>query len=102
MKKWPQELENILNDRGFSRFQIAVYEAVLKVPPGSFTTYSRVAKRIKHPRAARAVANTLAKNPLPLIIPCHRVIRQDGSIGGYKWGKRLKKRLLKLESLLSR
>lgn len=101
MKKWPRELENILRNRGFSGFQTAVYLAVLEIPAGSFTTYSRIAKRIKRPRSARAAANALAKNPLPVVIPCHRVIRQDGAIGGYKWGEGLKKKLLKLESLLS-
>jgi O-6-methylguanine DNA methyltransferase len=99
MKKQPGELLNILTDRGFSKFQIAVYKATLKIPIGQTRTYSQIAKQIKRPKAVRAVANALAKNPLPLVIPCHRVIRKDGNIGGYRWGKRLKKKLIQLEKI---
>jgi O-6-methylguanine DNA methyltransferase len=97
MRKWQEELLSILAAKGFSKFQIEVYKTTLKIPFGWTMSYTRIARQIKCPRAVRAVANALAKNPLPLVIPCHRVIRKDGQPGGYKLGKRLKKRLLRLE-----
>jgi methylated-DNA-[protein]-cysteine S-methyltransferase len=71
-----------------------------KVKYGQTTTYSHLAQMARSPRAARAVGNILAKNPLPLIIPCHRIIRADGSTGGFTapQGTKLKKRMLKLET----
>lgn len=90
---------NILTTSGFSEFQISVYKATLAIPAGQTRTYSQMARQIKRPRAVRAVANALAANPLPLVIPCHRVIRKDGSMGGYRWGKDKKKKLLALERL---
>lgn len=73
-----------------------------KITYGRTVTYSRLAQMARSPRAARAVGNILAKNPLPLIIPCHRIIRADGSPGGFSavGGINLKKRMLKLETTL--
>ncbi len=84
-----------------SFFAKKVYRVVLGIPMGEVRTYKWVAKKTGRPKASRAVANILKKNPLPLIIPCHRVIRKDGSAGGYLWGKKFKKRLLELEKTLS-
>jgi len=97
MKKWQEGLLNILTSKGFSEFEVAVYKATMQIPRGKTKSYSQIAKRIKRPRAIRAVANALAKNPLPLVIPCHRVIRKDGGLGGYSWGKIEKEKLLRLE-----
>jgi len=99
MKKLPEELLNILKSKGFSKFQISVYKATFAIPPGQTRSYSQIAAHIRRPAAARAVANTLAKNPMPLVIPCHRVIRADGNIGGYRWGKDNKKKLLAEEKI---
>lgn len=84
-----------------SSFAKKVYRVVLRIPLGEVRTYKWVAKKIGRPKAFRAVANILKKNPLPLIIPCHRVIRKNGSVGGYLWGKKFKERLLELEKALS-
>jgi methylated-DNA-[protein]-cysteine S-methyltransferase len=64
-------------------FQIKVWNELMKIPVGQKTTYKEVAIAIGHPNSARAVANACASNPQPVMIPCHRVIRSDGSLGGY-------------------
>jgi O-6-methylguanine DNA methyltransferase len=69
----------------------------MKIPPGKTRTYAWVAEKIGKPKATRAVAQALHRNPWPLIIPCHRVVASDGSIGGYAYGISLKKLLLLLE-----
>ncbi len=80
-------------------FERKVLLACTKIPAGQTRTYSQLAQQIGKPHAARAVGNALAKNPLAPIIPCHRVIRNDGSLGGYsaKGGTRRKRALLKNE-----
>ena len=82
-------------------FQLTVWSYLKTIPPGSVKTYSQVAKAIGKPLAVRAVANAIGKNPFPPIIPCHRVIRSDGSLGGYsgKGGIRTKRLLLKREGI---
>ena len=85
-----------------SKFQLKVWSYLRKIPLGSVKTYSQVAKGIGNPLAARAVANAVGKNPYPPKIPCHRVIRSDGSLGGYsgKGGVKTKKMLLKKEGII--
>ena len=82
-------------------FQIKVWKAIAKIPKGKVKTYKELAKSISMPKAARAVANACGKNPYPVKIPCHRVIRSDGKIGGYsgKGGAKMKKSLLKNEGV---
>ena len=82
-------------------FQLKVWNYLKKIPRGSVTTYSQVAKAIGKPFAVRAVANAIGKNPYAPKIPCHRVIRSDGSLGGYsgKGGTRTKRLLLKKEGI---
>ena len=82
-------------------FQKKVWSALLKIPKGKTLTYKQLAKNIDNPKAVRAVGNAVGKNPLPIIIPCHRVIKSDGSLGGYsgKGGVKTKKMLLKKESV---
>jgi len=84
-----------------SKFQIKVWNCLKKIPKGKLRTYSQVAKDIKKPLAVRAVANAIGKNPFPPKIPCHRVIRTDGGLGGYsgKGGINTKKKLLKKEKI---
>ncbi len=81
---------------GFSEFQKAVLNACKSIKFGQTINYGELAKQLGQPLASRAVGNALAKNPLPLIIPCHRVIRSDGSLGGFSApaGLSLKRRLL--------
>ena len=83
-------------------FQLKVWAYLKKIPRGSVKTYSQVAKAIGKPLAVRAVANAIGKNPYAPKIPCHRVIRSDGTIGGYsgKGGIQQKRRLLRLEKVL--
>ena len=85
-----------------TKFQVKVWAFLKKIPRGSVKTYSQVAKAIGKPRAVRAVANAIGKNPYAPIIPCHRVIRSDGSLGGYsgKGGIKTKKLLLKKEGVI--
>ena len=85
-----------------TKFQIKVWRYLMKIPRGSVKTCSQVAKGIGEPFAVRAVANAIGKNPNPPIIPCHRVIRTDGTIGGYsaKGGVKTKKLLLKIEGVM--
>jgi methylated-DNA-[protein]-cysteine S-methyltransferase len=82
-----------------TKFQIKVWKAISKIPRGQVRTYKELAKIIKKPKAARAVANACGKNPYPIKIPCHRVIRSDGSLGGYsgRGGVITKKDILKKE-----
>jgi AraC family transcriptional regulator of adaptative response/methylated-DNA-[protein]-cysteine methyltransferase len=78
-------------------FQWRVYQAIQSIPPGTTKTYSKLAEEIGSPRAARAVAGACASNPVPIIIPCHRVVRKDGGLGGYTGGIELKEKLLRHE-----
>jgi methylated-DNA-[protein]-cysteine S-methyltransferase len=84
-----------------TKFQLKVWEYLKKIPRGSVKTYSQVAKSIGKPLAVRAVANAIGKNPYAPRVPCHRVIRSDGSLGGYsgKGGIKTKKLLLKKEGI---
>ncbi len=84
-----------------SKFQIKVWNYLEKIPFGKVRTYSQVAKAIGMPFAVRAVANAIGKNPFPPKIPCHRVIRANGSIGGYsgKGGIKRKRVVLKKEGI---
>lgn len=79
-----------------SDFEKSVYEALLKIPYGEVLTYKQLATKINRPKAYRAVGNANAKNKIPIIIPCHRVVASNG-IGGYSGGLWRKNRLLKLE-----
>ncbi len=85
-----------------TKFQVKVWKYLKKIPKGTVKTYSQVAKSIGKPSSIRAVANAIGKNPFPPQIPCHRVIRSDGSLGGYsgKGGVETKKNLLKKEGIL--
>jgi AraC family transcriptional regulator of adaptative response/methylated-DNA-[protein]-cysteine methyltransferase len=79
-------------------FQRRVWEALQAIPRGATKSYSKIAADIGHPKAARAVARACAINPVAVAIPCHRVVREDGALGGYRWGVDRKKKLLALEA----
>ncbi|MGA9979789.1 MAG: methylated-DNA--[protein]-cysteine S-methyltransferase, partial [Candidatus Sulfotelmatobacter sp.] len=78
-------------------FQRRVWTYLQTIPFGATRSYSQVAKGIGQPRATRAVARACATNPVAVAIPCHRVVREDGSMGGYRWGMERKKALLEIE-----
>ena len=84
-----------------TEFQIKVWNELKKIPIGETKTYKEIAKLIGSPKAARAVANACGKNPYPITIPCHRVVRSDGGLGGYsgKGGVKTKRQLLENERL---
>lgn len=76
-----------------------IYDILVRIPEGKVTTYGDIAKALGRPGASRAIGRILNKNPNPIIVPCHRVVMSDGSIGGYAFGKARKKELLKKEGL---
>ena len=86
-----------------TKFQIKVWNSISRIPRGEVRTYKDLAIEIKKPKSARAVANACGKNPYPIKIPCHRVIRSDGKIGGYsgKGGVKTKRKLLKNEGYIN-
>ncbi len=84
-----------LQDTG--EFQARVLAHATRIPYGETSSYAELARRIGHPRASRAVGNALGANPVPILIPCHRVIRGDGSWGHYAFGAPMKTALLQLE-----
>jgi AraC family transcriptional regulator of adaptative response/methylated-DNA-[protein]-cysteine methyltransferase len=79
-------------------FQMRVWAALREIPPGTTRTYTEIAAAIGRPKAVRAVAGACAANPAALVVPCHRVVRADGNMGGYKWGAERKRRLLATEA----
>jgi methylated-DNA-[protein]-cysteine S-methyltransferase len=111
--RWRRELDEYFEgvrrtfDLGIDRRMIRgiardVLTATARVPFGRTTTYREIAERIGHPRAARAVGNALGGNPIPVVIPCHRVVRAGGAVGGYGGGPERKRALLTLEGALPR
>lgn len=112
-KKSPEIEEKIKNYLGSSReitgiepefltgseFEKKIWKAAFSIPSGVTTSYGKLAGMAGYPSAARAAGNALGKNPIMIIVPCHRVIRGDGGIGGFFAGTNLKKKLLQLEAL---
>lgn len=80
-------------------FEKAVWGALVEIPWGATQSYGRVAARLSNPGAARAVGGACGANPLPIIVPCHRVLSGDGTIGGYSGGLDIKRRLLEIEGV---
>ena len=83
-------------------FEKKVLKITSKIPLGQVRSYKWVASKIGAPKAIRAVGSALKKNPFPIIIPCHRVIKSDGSLGGYARGKKIKKKLLLFEKYIAK
>ena len=86
---------------GGTDFQREVWDALCKIPAGATLSYTEVANKIGRPKAVRAVAGACAGNRIAVVIPCHRVVRNDGSISGYRWGVERKRRLLEREKSLN-
>lgn len=84
---------------GGTKFQRAVWEAMRSIPLGGTVSYGELARKAGYPRAARAVGQAVGHNPIPLLIPCHRVIASDGTLGGFGGGPELKRALLKQEGV---
>ena len=84
-----------------TNFQIMVWQALLRLPEGALVAYGDLARALAHPGAARAVAGAVARNPVACLIPCHRVIRETGALGGYRWGLERKAALLAREAARS-
>jgi len=97
MKKIPRDI--LKKMQNYPVFYVKVWKACFKIPAGKTLTYSQIARRIGAPKAARAVGMALGKNPFAPIIPCHRVVRADGKVGGYSGmgGIRKKMEMLKYE-----
>jgi methylated-DNA-[protein]-cysteine S-methyltransferase len=85
-----------------SAFQQKVLRAEHAIPRGRVSTYNLIAKHVDNPNGARAVGTALATNPFPIVIPCHRVIRSDGALGGYQGGLKMKRTLLEMEGIVFR
>ena len=119
--RWPKasyEKDTIFSDKEFksildqtkrvelcligSKLQIHVWKALLKIPPGKVISYTTLAKHIGKPKAVRTVATAIGKNPLCWLIPCHRVLRANGDLGGYHWGLNVKKNMLTYESQINK
>ncbi|MCJ7604465.1 MAG: methylated-DNA--[protein]-cysteine S-methyltransferase [Dehalococcoidales bacterium] len=94
----PVEFPDRLDLAGATPFQQAVWQAARRIPYGETRSYAWVAEQAGNPKAARATGGALGKNPLPVIVPCHRVISADGSLGGFTGGLDLKRRLLDIET----
>jgi AraC family transcriptional regulator of adaptative response/methylated-DNA-[protein]-cysteine methyltransferase len=107
MSPWQESLTRLIQgqetnpslplDIRATAFQRRVWECLQKIPRGETRSYSAVAKKIGMPKATRAVARACATNPVAVAIPCHRVVRQNGELGGYRWGVERKEQLLALE-----
>lgn len=110
MKNYKNQIKDYLENRiseftfsvdqfiNYSNFNMKVWDALLEIPYGKTVSYSDVANAIQQPRAVRAVASSIAKNPLLIVVPCHRVIGKNGKLTGYRGGISMKKDLLKLET----
>lgn len=86
----------LLNPIG-TEFQLSIWHALQRIPAGQTTTYAQIAENIGRPNAVRAVGTAIGANPIAYIIPCHRVIRSDGGLGGFRWGLECKKQMLEWE-----
>ena len=76
-----------------------VYVLLSKIPPGKVSTYGDIAKALGHPKAARAIGRIIANNPNPILVPCHRVVKSNGKIGGFAYGEQRKREILEKEGI---
>lgn len=97
----PQAPCDLALDLRGSPFELSVWQALRDIPAGATTTYGALANRLGMPRAAREVGEACAATTVAVIVPCHRVLKKDGSISGYRWGVRRKRALLERESGLA-
>tara|TARA_B100001121_G_scaffold306516_1_gene326143 strand:- start:517 stop:1047 length:531 start_codon:yes stop_codon:yes gene_type:complete len=94
----PRSAPDLKLDLQGTPFQKTVWQALMAIPAGSTVSYSELAKRLGKPKSARAVAGACAANQVALVVPCHRVVRNDGHLGGYRWGLERKRALLQMEA----
>jgi AraC family transcriptional regulator, regulatory protein of adaptative response / methylated-DNA-[protein]-cysteine methyltransferase len=92
---------NLPLDVQATAFQWRVWEALRAIPAGATRSYGDIARSLNNPKAARAVGHACATNPVALVIPCHRAVRENGSLGGYRWGMDIKEALLTQEKALA-
>jgi AraC family transcriptional regulator of adaptative response/methylated-DNA-[protein]-cysteine methyltransferase len=107
-QRWVREIVQRIEGKGIqlelpldlqaTAFQRRVWQELQRIPRGSTRTYSQVARALGKPKAVRAVARACATNPVSIVVPCHRVVREDGNLAGYRWGLSRKEQLLKQES----
>ena len=93
----PERTSDLALDLRGSDFELRVWAALKQIPPGMTASYGEIAARIGAPRETREVGEACAANTLAILIPCHRVVKKDGSIAGYRWGVRRKRALLARE-----
>lgn len=93
-----REFDLVVDLRAVSGFRREVLDRLRRIPFGSTATYAAIADSVGNPRAVRAVGSACARNPVPLVVPCHRVVRTDGNIGNYRGGTQAKRTLLEMES----
>lgn len=96
-----QPVAGVPLDIAATAFQHRVWDALQTIPPGETRSYTAIAEEIGSPSAVRAVAYACATNPVAVVVPCHRVIRSDGGLGGYRWGTKRKEALLAQESVIA-
>lgn len=94
------EVEPVLLHLKGTEFQLNVWNELLKIPVGEVTSYGKIAAALQKPKACRAVGTAVGDNPVSVLIPCHRVLRTDGALGGYHWGLDNKIELLEYEKKL--
>jgi AraC family transcriptional regulator of adaptative response/methylated-DNA-[protein]-cysteine methyltransferase len=94
----PRDDHEILLDLRGTEFELRVWEALRRIPAGKTVSYGEIAAQLGTPRLAREVAEACAANMLAVVVPCHRVVKKDGSISGYRWGFRRKRELLAREA----
>jgi methylated-DNA-[protein]-cysteine S-methyltransferase len=96
-----QTFDFVIDLRG-TDFQKSVWKALLNIPYGTVKSYSEIAREICRPNAVRAVGSANGANPIPIVVPCHRVIAKDGTLGGYSGGLDIKRELLDIEGIIIR
>jgi AraC family transcriptional regulator of adaptative response/methylated-DNA-[protein]-cysteine methyltransferase len=94
--------ESVPLDLEGTDFQMRVWRALCEIPAGMTVTYAELARRLGTPRAARAVGSACGKNHVAVLVPCHRVVREDGGLGGYRWGLPIKRALIERERVDAR
>jgi len=97
----PVSFDEPLDMSGATDFQRRVWEATRRIPRGQTLTYGQVARQVGSPRAARAVGQAMARNPWPVIVPCHRVVGHDGRLTGFGGGLDMKRRMLDMEGTIT-
>ncbi len=96
-EKFPEDLEIDLS--AFTPFERRIIRAAMKIPRGKVATYKALAEASGNPKASRAAGRVMSKNPFPIVVPCHRVVRSDLSLGGYAYGSNVKRGLLEAEGV---